>query len=118
MSGTLLVTSAAAMVLTAFVHSYFGEKRLIGPLLALDGGPMRILLVRQVLRGAWHLTSILMILNALAIVWPDTPPQLIMVTGGVWLVIGLADAVLTRGRHIGWPLLSGAGLLALLGALT
>lgn len=113
----MLVISAAAMVLTAFAHSFFGEKRLISPILALDVAIMRIPLARQVLRGAWHLTSVLMILNALAVIWPGTPSVLVGATGAVWLAVGLLDAVLTRGKHIGWPLLSAAGLFAVLGVV-
>ena len=59
-----------------------------------------------------------MVVNALAIIWPETPSQLILATGSVWFVVGLADAALTRGKHIGWPLLSAAGLFAFLGAFT
>ena len=32
------------------------------------------------------------------------------------LFAGVGDAILTRGKHIGWPLLSAAGILALLGS--
>ena len=110
----LLELSAAAMTLTALAHSIVGEKRLIGPLLTRDIDLLsgyRASLVRF----AWHFTSLLMIVTALVVAWPGTPVPLIQITGAVWLLAGLFDAVLTRGKHIGWPLLSVAGIMALLG---
>ena len=109
--------SAAAMVLTAAVHSILGEKRLIGPILSISSDITSRPLARQVLRFAWHFTSVLMVVSALVVAWPGTPTPLVITTGSIWLGVGLFDAVYTRGRHIGWPLLSGAGLLALLGAI-
>ena len=111
----LLHLSSIAMTLTAFAHSIVGEKRLIVPLLAqkidvLSG--YRASLVRF----AWHFTSLLMIVTAFVVAWPETPVPVIIITGGFWLLAGILDAVLTRGKHIGWPLLSAAGVLALLGA--
>jgi hypothetical protein len=110
----LLQISAAAMALTAVAHSYVGEKRLIGPLLAL-----RIELLSgyraHLVRFAWHFTSLLMAVSALVVAWPGTPYRLIQITGAIWLIAGIGDVILTRGKHIGWPLLTAAGLLAILG---
>jgi hypothetical protein len=114
---TFLWISAVLMIATALTHSILGEKRLIAPLLAIDHPMMQAPLVSDILRGAWHLTSLLMVLNAVAIVWPGAPTGLILVTGGVWLGIGLLDGVLTKGKHVGWPLLALSGLFALLGVL-
>ena len=113
---TLLYVSAGVIVLTAMVHSMLGERRLIGPILALDTGIVAHPLPRAVLRFAWHLTSVLMILTALLLVWPGTPIALIRFTAFAYLAAGLIDAAMSRGRHIGWPMLAAAGLLALLGA--
>jgi hypothetical protein len=112
---TLLTVSAAMMALTASAHSIVGEKRLIGPLLALNID-MLSGYRSNLVRFAWHFTSLLMIVIALLVVWPGTPVTLIKITGAMWLVAGAGDAILTRGKHIGWPLLSAAGLLALLGS--
>lgn len=113
----ILWLSAALMTLTALTHSFFGERRLIGPLLAIDHPLTTKPLARQVLRFAWHLTSLLMLMTAIMTVWPHTPVILIVINGGLWLFIGLFDGLITRGRHIGWPLLSAAGVTAMLGAL-
>lgn len=112
---TFLYLSAAAMVLTAIAHSVVGEKRLIAPLLALNINMLSGYRANLV-RFAWHFTSLFMILTALVVVWPGTPVPVVMLTGGMWLLAGVLDAILTRGKHVGWPLLSAAGLFALLGA--
>jgi hypothetical protein len=108
--------SAALMVATALTHSVLGEKRLIGPLLARDIDLLSGYRANLV-RFAWHFTSLLMVVTACAVAWPKTPLPVIEITGAVWLAAGVLDAVLTRGKHVGWPPLSAAGILALLGAL-
>ncbi len=104
------------MLLTAAVHSVLGERRLIGPILALNSGVVAVPLGRNVLRFAWHMTSLLMILSALTLVWSGTDRTLIAIIGGSWLAAGIVDALMTRGRHIGWPALAAAGAFALVGA--
>lgn len=111
-----LWASAVLMVLTALVHSVLGEKRLITPMLTQDKTVLTHPLARKVVRFAWHFTSALMLVSAAVVIWPGTPLELVQLTGGVWLAVGLADAIYTRGQHVGWPLLSAAGLFALLGA--
>ena len=111
----LLHLSAAAMVVTALAHSFVGEMRLISPLLArkidlLSGYRANLV------RFAWHFTSLLMIVTALVVGWPGTPAPLVKIVGVTWLIAGVLDAILTSGKHIGWPLLSAAGMLALVGA--
>jgi hypothetical protein len=108
--------SAAFMATTALVHGALGEKRLIRPLLALDQGIMAVDLARRVFRFAWHAMSLLMLVSAATVVWPGTPRALILLVGAAWLAVGLADALYTRGRHIGWPILTASGVFAILGA--
>ena len=111
----LLTLSAVAMAFTGLAHSFVGERRLIGPLLALNLDLLSGYRANLV-RFAWHFTSLLMIVTALLVAWPGTPVELIKITGAMWLIAGVGDAILTRGKHVGWPLLSAAGLLALLGS--
>lgn len=110
----LLTLSAMFMLVTAVMHSVVGERRLILPLIRLNSGVMTVPLARQVLRGAWHLTSILMIACAVTVIWPATPHVVLAVMGIVWLGSGIFDAAYTRGKHIGWPFLAVAGALPLL----
>ena len=109
--------SAAFMVTTAGVHSVLGYRRLIVPLLRRREGPLSDALTRRIIRVAWHATAVLMLISAATVVWPGTPDELLAVVGAGWLATGLFDAVYTNGRHIAWPALVGAGILALIGAM-
>lgn len=109
--------SAALMVTTAAVHGFLGEKRLIQPLMMLDQGIMGVDLARRVFRFAWYAMSVLMLVSAAVVVWPGSPRGLILLTGFAWTAVGLFDAVYTRGRHIGWPVLTASGVFAILGAV-
>ena len=114
-STTVLYFSSAAMVLTAIAHSVVGEKRLIAPLLSINIDVLSGYRSNLV-RFAWHFSSLLKIFTACVVAWPSTPIPLRQATGAMWLLAGVGDAILTRGKHIGWPLLSTAGFLALLGS--
>lgn len=108
--------SAALMTVTAVVHSWAGEERLLKPLLAMDQGVMANRQSRRVMRSAWHLTSIFMLSNAVVVAWPTVAGGLKAVIGALWLVIGSFSLIASRGKHVGWPSLSGAGLTALIGS--
>lgn len=117
MFATLLFASAALCVLTALVHSYFGEKRLITPVVRSGHGVMEAALARQVMRFAWHWTSALWVIVAaylaLAARGDAGHPALLVGVGIAHLTAGVFDAVLTRGKHIGWPPITLIGLLVL-----
>lgn len=112
----LLQLSAAAMLLTAFLHSWFGEKRLIRPLLASGSALTSNPRVRRMIRFSWHFTSALKVLCAIVVSWPGTPSIPIALIGAVWLAVGLYSLVSSRGRHVGWVPLTLAGLFAIAGA--
>ncbi len=119
MSAVFLGLSAVATLVTAFTHSFFGERRLIGPLVASNDGVMGRLLAKQVLRFAWHLTSLLWLGQAALLLRAAMDPAyfdraLIAGVGVLHLLIGVADGFVTRGRHIGWPMLTAIGAFALL----
>src|SRR3546814_9095455 len=76
------------MTTAAFVHSVLGTRRLIAPLLQMREGVLSDPLVRNILRFAWHATSVLMLVSAAAVAWPGTPKPLIAVIGGAWLATG------------------------------
>lgn len=118
MGGNLLILAGITAIATALVHSILGEKRLIGPIILSDAAIMRSPLAKQVLRLAWHWTSALWVLVAGVLIhagmgnFVDRP--LLMVIGIAHLFAGLADAILTRGKHVGWPLITLIGVLTLL----
>ena len=107
--------SAALMTITAAIHSKAGEERLLKPLLAMNQGVLANGQSRRVLRSAWHLTSVFMISNAIVVAWPGGHIGVKGVLGGMWLVMGLFSLIASRGKHVGWPWLSGAGITALIG---
>jgi len=122
MSHIFLYCAAACLILTAFTHSWFGERRLIGPVVASGVGVMKRDLARQVLRFAWHLTSGLWLVLAItlahaAFTGQGAGPLFIALTGVLHLGVGLLDAILTRGQHIGWPMLTLIGVFCLLALL-
>jgi hypothetical protein len=112
-----LWASAALMVATALTHSILGEAKLIGPQLRARQGVMANPFARTITRYAWHVTSALMAATALAVAWPGTPAALIGAIGAIWVALGLVSLVWTRGKHIGWPVLSAAGICALVGVV-
>jgi hypothetical protein len=119
MAAVFLYAAALTTLLTAFTHSFFGEKRLIAPLVATNDGVMSRMLAKQVVRFAWHLTSLLWIGQALLLLRAATDPSVLdtSLIGGIGvlhLAVGLFDAVVTRGKHIGWPLLTAIGVFSLL----
>jgi hypothetical protein len=113
-----LIISAAAMAATAVIHSVAGEKRLIGPALEGKSGIFAHAQSRAIMRGAWHLTSLFMLLTAAVMIWPATDAGLKSLVAGTWLAIGLYSLISTRGRHVGWPSLTLAGVAGLLGSLS
>jgi hypothetical protein len=119
MSDWLLYLAAALLVITSAVHSVLGERRLIAPLLSMREGVLASKLVRFLLRFVWHLISVCWVVLALiltqlvrdtaAIRWWAAAS-----TGTAFTGAGLVDLIYSRGRHIGWPMLMGIGIAALL----
>ena len=114
----LVAGAVGLLVLTAAIHSLLGEMRLITPLMRERTGVLASGQFRFLLRLTWHLASVLWLALAvilLAAVWrPETVVRVALaVTGGLFLVCGLVDAVATRFRHIGWPFLTAIGVLTL-----
>lgn len=112
-----LFISAIAMVVTAIIHSVAGERRLIGPALEGRKGVFANAQSRKVMRGAWHLTSFFMLLTAAVMIWPQTSLDLKALIAGAWLMIGFYSLLSTRGKHVGWPALTLAGISGLMGSM-
>lgn len=110
-----LYISAILMSVTAIIHSWAGEKRLIGPILANGSKAIPTAQGRRVLRNAWHLTSAFMLTNAAVVAWPDVAAGLKTLVAAFWLMVGLFALIASRGKHVGWPSLTLAGITALVG---
>ena len=118
MSEVFLILAAILGLATMLVHSIAGEKLLIGPLVDSDDGIMRNDLAKQVLRFAWHFTTILgsiaiYILANAAYDFAEADITLLALTGAAFLFAGIYDAIVTKGKHIGWPMLTAVGALTL-----
>ena len=107
----LAAASAVLIAATAVIHSLLGERRMIQPLFA-SGAFAASPRVGRALRFTWHLATLLMLLTALTIAWPGTPPLLLRLIGAAYLLVGLLALAMTRGRHVSGPLFTAAGLLA------
>jgi hypothetical protein len=123
MSKSFVVLSAALLVLTAIVHSTLGERRLLKPLLAHASGILASSLARFVLRFAWHLTSLSWLVLASILLTLGFQPEhalagALAATGVAFTTAGIFDAIGSRGRHVGWPLLTAIGVASLLAAAT
>jgi hypothetical protein len=105
----LLIAGLLAVFISA-VHSWLGEKRLIGPLLALEHreGPLARGFMRRLVRYAWHITSIAWTGMGLALVVLARTPldgsgRLVAgVIGATFLVMGVMTLMAGRGRHLAW----------------
>lgn len=122
MSEMALFGAALVLFVTGLVHSVLGERALIGPLLA-PGTRTGILekseFFRQIVRFAWHLTTLAWWALAAILV------SLVKVSAGelatVTLVIiavmcflsGVYILAAARGRHLAWILFLAAGGLCL-----
>lgn len=99
-------------------HSWLGETRLLGPLLAERAGMLaRSRFAGKTLRWAWHLTTLAWcglgaILAALALSPPGHRIEAVAVAMAVtFLATAVAIALSSRGRHFAWPIfLAMAGL--------
>ncbi len=116
----LLLWAGALCAVTAVIHSVLGEQKLLRPQFAAPSGVMESPLARQVTRIAWHWMSVLWLLvGALlaAAAYGDVAASwLVIAVGAVHVFAGLADAAITKGRHIGWPLITLIGALTLFSA--
>jgi len=125
MTSTSLVAAAVLTVAVSLVHSWLGERRLIGPLLAVEPRPAALKggFPRNVLRFAWHITSLAWIgmagmMVALAQGPLNGPGRLASLAVGVTFLVHAALVLgMSRGRHLAWPVFLVIGLLCLMAAL-
>ena len=123
---SLSLSLSAAALLTFLVgaaHSWLGERHLIGPMLAPENraGPLaRSHFMRQVLRFAWHITSVAWWGSAALFAWLATVPldangrAALVAAAATFGVSGVMTLVLSRGRHLAWIAFLAIAALALL----
>ncbi len=116
-----LLLAAMLTVAVGALHSWLGERLLIGPLLAAPAsdGPLARGFLRRVLRNAWHITSFAwagmgLVLASLAFAPLDAQGRRVAaIIGAIFACHALFVFAMSRGRHIGWPFFLAIGALAL-----
>ena len=109
MSTSLLYVAAVLSVFIGLVHSWLGERRLIGPLLAAREGVLQHKYARDVLRFAWHITTLAWWgIGAAFVAFAGVPAETgahraLMALAGTMLITGLVILLTGRGRHWAWP---------------
>jgi hypothetical protein len=125
MNSILVCAAAIFAVITGLAHSILGERRLIGPLLGTAApGILKSEPARRILRFAWHITTLSWVTQAAVLVILVTAPAqaqgrlATIVIGASFLLMALASIVISRGRHVGWPMLAATGIAALTAVVT
>jgi len=113
-----LTIASLLLVATMCVHSFLGQARLIRPILKQNAGVMQRPLARFILPFGWHLMSFIgLIVAAILFAWAWAPDQArtigLTMTGVVFTVSGIWDAIGSKGQHVGWPPLTLIGLISL-----
>jgi len=121
MEQAALLIAALLTIIIGVVHSWLGEVRLIGPLLAPDkrrGMLAKSTFARQTLRFAWHLTTIAWwgfaaVLVGFALSVPAYSTHMVLgVIAVTFLMTGLITLVTSRGRHLAWPVFLSIAVLS------
>jgi hypothetical protein len=106
----VLALAGLAILAVGATHSILGEIKLIKPLVApatRAGLLAKSEFARQVLRFAWHLTTIAWIALAgeLAVVASGSDARRggLVVVALAFLATGLVTFAASRGRHLAWP---------------
>ena len=119
----MLYVAAALLVALAVGHSVLGERYVLRVILASDQLPVlfgRVSFTRAIVRYAWHILSILALGFAALLVLialGASRSALLVAMGATFVVAGLFPLIQTRGRHLAWVLLIGAGALCIVAAL-
>lgn len=107
--------AAGSLFALAALHSWLGERLLVGPLLAVDPWPPLPIgrtLGRRTLRFAWHLTSLAWLGLAALMLGDPEVPLVAAVVAGVLLASGVLTLATSRGRHFAWVLFFAGAIAA------
>lgn len=111
-----LLLAGILLVLIGALHSWLGERMILGPLCAADWPrvALNIRFAKRVLRFAWHVTTIAWVMAGVGLAWAafGEAPVLLLVAVAVLATGGVIYAS-SRGAHFAWPvfLLAGAAIL-------
>jgi hypothetical protein len=119
------IVSALILIVTGILHSFLGERLVLGPLSRSPDLP-RLLgsgaFMRRTLRFTWHVTTVLLVAVAgvlLILADPAAATNLAGIPRSLalaCLACALIAGVATRGRHFSWVLFLAAAVTTWLGA--
>jgi hypothetical protein len=121
----LLYIAAVLLVLVGLFHTVLGGRKLIAPIVRMDGLPKilgSVEMSRITLRAGWHLLTLFWFGLAAVFVGVATepsalPPLFYGVFAAVFAISGFGAIILSRGNHLSWafflPLSAICGWLAL-----
>lgn len=113
----LLKVAAFCAVGLGIAHSLLGERYILQPLFDRDVLPRRS---NEILRFAWHLTSVAWIGFAgilLLLAEPILPYRNVaMVVAVTFFISGAITLYASRGRHLAWPVFLFIGAVAFVAA--
>jgi len=122
MAHPALLLAASLSLIIGAVHSWLGERLLIGPLLHANqraGMLKKSSFARQVLRFGWHITTIAWwgmgaILAVLALeTLTATDNTVLAIISATYALTGVAILLWSRGRHLAWLAFFAMAVLAL-----
>lgn len=122
-SQIFIVASSFFLALVGFVHSFFGEKFLLKPMLKARGNKvLENELGRFVLRFGWHVATatwwlLAVVVYSLADVHLNTINVLTYGTIITFIGLGVYDLIASKAKHIGWPILLLIGVCLLVATL-
>ena len=106
----MLLIAAALTVLVGLAHSWLGEKKILRPLLKLDGLPAILGGVhhtKMTLRVAWHVLTLVWCGLAAMMVYlhvfsAGADIAFLWMTSAVFGVSGMVSLIAGRGAHLSW----------------
>jgi len=117
MTSWALIVAGILSALAGIVHSWLGERRILGVLIGDKAARPRV--PRNIVRWAWHLTSFAwivcgVVLSVYAVLPPDRAGRIVIAILGAMLLVNALVCVVAGGiRHVGAPVFLLAGLAAL-----
>lgn len=106
----MLIIAAILTFAVGLMHSWIGGKRLIGPILTMQGLPVILGSVarsRLTLEAGWHASAltwwgISAVLAYLHFTHENVAAAFLWMVSVVFSVMGVAALVLSRGAHVSW----------------
>jgi hypothetical protein len=108
----MLLIASILTIAVSLMHSLLGGKRLIAPILRMDGLPVilgSVANTKLTLRIGWHITSLLWwgvaaVLASLHFSPQLAAPAFLWMVCVVFAISGAAALILSRGAHKSWVL--------------